>query len=151
MTRCMCLRPCLFWLRRTITDQLQFVPYGKSVNNDPVRMQYMEDMMGYCKTILIPNVNVYEQLRGGLPKHLQNVRQLALTPLMAARRMSRLPVFMQRRRWLSTPLCRCMLHAAPSGQLCWGLPACGRLLDVSIMEPLVTLAPLACMSRGVWF
>ena len=58
---------------RTMLDQLVFVPYGETRNKDPVRIQYMRDLMGFCRETLLPNVAVYEQTKGGLPKHLQEV------------------------------------------------------------------------------
>ena len=57
-----------------MVDQLLFVPYGKTVNRDPERIQYMRDLMGFCRKTLLPNVAIYEQSRGSLPKHLQEVR-----------------------------------------------------------------------------
>ena len=65
------LHACLI---RTIIDQLLFVPYGETRNKDPERIQYMRDLMGFCRETLLPNVAVYEQAKGGLPKHLQEVR-----------------------------------------------------------------------------
>ena len=54
-----------------------FVPYGKSVNNDPVRMQYMRDMKGYCKSLLLPGFAFFEEQKGAsLPKHLAEVSRL---------------------------------------------------------------------------
>ena len=50
--------------------------------------------MGYCKTILIPNVTVYEKLRGGLPKHLTEVGARfppIETPLVSASRAAAPP------------------------------------------------------------
>jgi len=53
---------------------VKFVPYGKSVNNDQERIQYLLDMKGYCKSILLPCFDIYEETKGcSLPKHLAEV------------------------------------------------------------------------------
>lgn len=62
---------------RTIADHVKFVPYGKSVNNDPGRIQYILNMKGYCKTTLLPCFELYETTIGPLPKHLIEVRHPA--------------------------------------------------------------------------
>ena len=59
--------------RRTITDHVKFVPYGLSVNDDEARIQYMSDMKGYCKAVLLPCFDLYEEVHGSLPKHLSEV------------------------------------------------------------------------------
>lgn len=59
---------------RTMADEVVFVPYGKTVNDDAARIQYMSDMKGYSKTRLLPGFDIYEQAKGSLPQHLQNVR-----------------------------------------------------------------------------
>lgn len=64
------------FLCRTITDHVKFVPYGLSVNDDASRIQYMTDMKGYCKTILLPCFDLYEETQGSLPKHLTEVQPL---------------------------------------------------------------------------
>lgn len=58
---------------RTVTDHVKFVPYGKSVNDDASRIQYMTDMKGYCKHVLLPCFDLYEEVKGSLPKHLAEV------------------------------------------------------------------------------
>lgn len=63
---CMCM--C-----RTITDHVKFVPYGMSYNDDPARIRYMSDMKGYCKAVLLPCFDLYEETKGSLPKHLAEV------------------------------------------------------------------------------
>lgn len=52
---------------------MKFVPYGKSVNDDPGRIQYVLNMKGYCKTTLLPCFELYESTIGPLPKHLTEV------------------------------------------------------------------------------
>ncbi|KAK9904717.1 hypothetical protein WJX75_001194 [Coccomyxa subellipsoidea] len=64
---------------KTITDHVKFVPYGLSVNDDASRIQYMTDMKGYCKTILLPCFDLYEETQGSLPKHLTEIRRLCLS------------------------------------------------------------------------
>ena len=59
---------------RTIADHVKFVPYGKSVDNNPTRIQYILNMKGYCKTTLLPCFKLYEDTVGPLPKHLIEVR-----------------------------------------------------------------------------
>ena len=58
---------------RTIADHVKFVPYGKSVDNNPGRIQYILNMKGYCKTTLLPCFKLYEDTIGPLPKHLIEV------------------------------------------------------------------------------
>ncbi len=58
---------------RTIADHVKFVPYGMSYNDDPARIQYMSDMKGYCKAVLLPCFDLYEETKGSLPKHLAEV------------------------------------------------------------------------------
>ncbi len=58
---------------RTIADHVKFVPYGKSINNDQGRIQYILNMKGYCKTTLLPCFELYEKTVGPLPKHLIEV------------------------------------------------------------------------------
>ena len=71
------------WACRTIADHVKFVPYGKSVNDDPERIQYMTDMKGYCKKRLLPCFDVYEQTKGSLPKHLAEVTIAARDRIVA--------------------------------------------------------------------
>ena len=60
-----------------MADHVKFVPYGKSVNCDPERMQYMRDMKGYCKSLLLPGFAFFEEQKGSaLPKHLAEVSRL---------------------------------------------------------------------------
>ncbi|CAL8464659.1 g4194 [Coccomyxa elongata] len=64
---------------KTITDHVKFVPYGMSYNDDPARIQYMSDMKGYCKAVLLPCFDLYEETKGSLPKHLAEIRRLCLS------------------------------------------------------------------------
>ena len=47
------------------------------MNCDPERMQYMRDMKGYCKSLLLPGFAFFEEQKGAaLPKHLAEVSRL---------------------------------------------------------------------------
>lgn len=63
---------------RTIADHVKFTPYGKSVDNNPERIQYMINMKGYCKIRLLPCFDIYEAEMGSLPKHLKEVTPPAM-------------------------------------------------------------------------
>ena len=76
-----------YWACRTIADHVEFVPYGKSVNDDPARIKYMTDMKGYCKKRLLPCFDVYEQTKGSLPKHLAEVTVTARICMMVCKVM----------------------------------------------------------------
>ena len=49
---------------------MKFVPYGKSINNDQGRIQYILNMKGYCKTTLLPCFELYEKTVGPLAQAL---------------------------------------------------------------------------------
>jgi hypothetical protein len=79
------LRSCS--LCRTVTDEVVFVPYGKSINSDAGRIKYMADMKGYCREILLPCFDIYEKEKGGLPKHLGEVSDRHLLALKQGMRL----------------------------------------------------------------
>ncbi len=66
--------------RSTVVDSVVWLPYGDTLHVDPVRLRYMDMILGFAKCRLIAAIERFRVDKGGLPPHLEHVRAPARAP-----------------------------------------------------------------------
>ncbi len=66
--------------RSTVVDSVVWLPYGDTLHVDPVRLRYMDMILGFAKCRLIAAIERFRVDKGGLPPHLEHVRAAAAPP-----------------------------------------------------------------------
>jgi hypothetical protein len=66
--------------RSTVVDSVVWLPYGDTLHVDPVRLRYMDMILGFAKCRLIAAIERFRVDKGGLPPHLEHVRGPTMPP-----------------------------------------------------------------------